>query len=157
LVFFEEEPLSVGITIPRLSETLNPLTWPHMCQRCGLRRDGLEVWRECDDADRPEMIFVVLCRQCSLKVIEPHVRLYGELGRNEPAPGVMRICEACHHQVAGRCRSPRALANGGEGLPFPGPSANVHLLFGNPRRGKCMKIWDAEPTECVGRETEVVV
>jgi len=142
--------MTTEIKIPRLSETCSFQAWPQICWRCGAAAP-LSVWQEHDDCDRREMIFVVLCASCAERVIEPHPRLYRQLGRNEPAPGVMRICGGCRHQVAARCRSPKAAANGGSGLRFPGPDGNVHLNFGGGR-GQWLKTWSAEPTECQGFE-----
>ena len=149
-----------AITIPRLSDTLQRLTWPFRCQRCDTYGghgvyERLTVWKEHDDADKPEMIFVVLCPKCAAKVIDPHPRLYARLGFNEPAPGVMRVCVGCRHRVAARCGSPMAMANGGPGLTFPAPDSTLHLScqdkYGR-RYGRWEKWWDEEPSECKGFE-----
>jgi hypothetical protein len=141
------------VTMPRLSESLRALEWPHRCQRCGAL-EGLVVWQEHDEGDRPESRYVVLCRECADRVIERHPRLYRELAPNEPAAGVMRLCGYCVHQDAGRCRSPRARANGGQGLRFPGPDSTMHILYstGRGRRGQWLKTWSREPIECEGFE-----
>lgn len=147
--------MSTGIVIPRLSETLKPLAWPHhVCQRCGF--DGpskLVYWQEHDDLDRREMIFVVLCAACSAKVIEPHARLYRQLDRNEPAPGVMKVCEPCRHRDASRCRSPIARANGGDGLAFPAADVKVHFYGGRNNSGWHQE-WNEEASECSGFEAK---
>lgn len=127
------------------------------CGRCGQLvpdpKSGRTVWREHDDDDRPEMIFVVLCAECADKVIDPHCRLYARLGPNEPAPGVMAICRGCRHQVANRCVSPMARANGGEGLSFP--AADIRMFIdATDKRGRrfgcSVREWYAEATTCNG-------
>ena len=120
------------VEMPRLSETLESLAWPRRCQACGAEltrpasrlrpstgRAPATIWQEHDDADRPELRYIVLCGACADRLIEPHPRLYRRLDRNEPAPGVMRICEDCRHRQGGRCVSPRARAHGGPGLAWP--------------------------------------
>jgi hypothetical protein len=146
--------VSTGIVIPRLSESLRTLSWPHRCQCCQcVNGSPLSVWQEHDDADRPELIFVVVCATCADKIIEPHPRLYRQLGRNEPAPGVLGVCQHCRHQVAGRCRSPKARANGGEGLRFPAPDVNVHLCRrGKGARSGWLREWSEEVSSCEGFE-----
>jgi len=147
--------METGIKIPRLSETSSWIAWPQVCRRCGAAVE-LSVWQEHDDQDRRELIFVVLCRRCAERVIEPHPRLYRELDQNEPAPGVMAICGQCRHQVAGRCRSPKAAANGGPGLRFPGPDSSGFLDGVNKatgrRWGRPFRSWNREPVQCEGYE-----
>jgi len=146
------------IKMPRLSESGFPPTWPRSCQRCGcVHERPIALWQEHDDADQREPIFVALCTLCADRVIEPHPRLYRLLDRHEPAIGVMRICAGCRHQVGGRCRSPLAKANGGEGLPFPAPDGTVHIQYADKRGRRCgkwLRTWLAEPTECKGYEPE---
>ena len=146
------------IVIPRLSETLSPIRRPFDCQRCGaippVGGEPLTAWQEHNDADRPETIFVLLCRKCADKVIEPHPRLYRRLSRNEPAPGVMQICSGCIYQIEGRCTSDLLRSRGGPGLKFPGPDTTVHICRAGPkgrgRVGEWLKMWSAEPTTCAG-------
>lgn len=144
------------IVIPRLSEQLEPLAWPHVCQRCGrdTPRERLLVWQEHDDADRPELVYVVLCNPCSARVIDPHPRLYRELAPNEPAPGVMRICGHCEHQQLGRCCSPLLRRNGGPGLKLPDPDSSMHVSYstGRGRKGGFIRTWNKETLECPGFE-----
>lgn len=151
--------MSFAIVMPRLSETCSPPTWPRACQRCGAPGLGgsaeLSVWQEHDDGDRREPIFVVLCKPCVDRVIEPHPRLYRELGRNEPAPGVMSICGDCRHADRGRCRSPRAAVNGGPGLRFPAADSTVHIQYLDKRGRRCgkwLREWNQEAAECEGHE-----
>jgi hypothetical protein len=142
------------MTMPRLSETLRPLGYPHRCQRCG-DSEGLGIWQEHDEHDRREACHVVLCKACSGRVIEPHPRLYRPLDPNEPACGVMAICEGCAHRDNSRCRSPMAKANGGPGLRFPAPDSTMHLLRVDKRGrryGEWIRAWDREPDRCDGFE-----
>jgi hypothetical protein len=164
-----------GIEIPRLTETLAPLAWPRRCQACGAElsrpvprlgpaagkaragsRSPATVWQEHDDADRPELRYIVLCGACADRLIEPHPRLYRRLGRNEPAPGVMQICEGCRHRQGGRCVSPRARAHGGPGLAWPAADVQVHIQRAGPggrgRSGEWIREWHEEPETCEGRE-----
>ncbi len=162
------------IVMPRLSDTLNPLVFPRRCQNCGVLpftaddgrtgpfnlAAGLHIWQEHDDADQPELIFVVLCGMCSSRLIEAHARLYRRLSRNEPAPGTMTICEDCVHRVfASRCKSTLARANGGPGLHWPAPDMSAFIDYRDSRgrrQGKRVQEWNAEMTECEGREPREV-
>jgi len=139
---------------PRLSETLRPIEFPHRCQRCGAY-ERLTTWQECDARDRPEVCHVVLCEPCADRVVKPHPRMYRRLAPNAPACGVMSICEGCQHRDGSRCRSPRAKANGGEGLQFPGGAA-VHVQRTGPggRGRRCgWEHWfEREPDLCEGFE-----
>lgn len=144
--------MAKGIKVPRLSETLDPLAWPRACQRCG-SGDALTFWREHDDRDRPEMIFVVLCAACADKIIVPHPRLYARLDKNEPAPGVMQICGGCSLRAGSRCTSPLAIANGGDGLRFPAADITFHVLVRGPgARSGWHRKWSHEPATCHGFE-----
>jgi hypothetical protein len=151
--------------IPRLSVDY-PATTFHAdrtddrCFRCGCEfkgRPDRTVWREHDDNDRPEMVFVVLCLACADRIIDPHPRLYARLDRNEPAPGVMAICRGCDHQVAYRCKSPRARASGGEGLSFP-PADTTGFIDGYGPRGQRIgsrfRSWKSESNACQGFEAK---
>jgi len=151
------------IVIPRLSESLRPLTWPYRCQRCDVlggdsAYERLTVWQEHDDDDRPECRYVLLCPACADRLIEPHPRLYRRLAFQEPAPGILRICAGCAHQmrVFGSCDSPYLFSRGGPGLPFRGPDSQVHVQRAGPggrgRRGGWESIWNEEPSQCVGFE-----
>lgn len=162
---------------PRLSETL-PYREPGRCASCGLReippevdpgvdeyvrrrayalhKWQLDIWRECDWQDKPENRFVVLCRSCADKLIEPHPRLYARLGYggHEPAPGAMPLCLDCCHRDGTRCTSPMLGSNGGLGIGIGGPSpTRAHFL----RRGKGARsgwetIYTLPRERCTGKE-----
>jgi len=77
---------------------------------------GVHIWQECDDADRPEPIAVLLCPSCSARLIEPHPCLYYGLPFNEPFAGTMGLCAPCRFRDGVRCAHPNLKANGGAGL-----------------------------------------
>ncbi len=105
---------------------------------------GVHVWQECDDADRPEPIAVLLCPPCGTRLIEPHPRLYYVLPFNEPFAGTMGLCVPCRFRAGVRCTHPDLKANGGPGLtiqtdtPVPAPG----------RR----RVYVRAATGCAGRE-----
>jgi hypothetical protein len=88
---------------------------------------GVHIWQECDDADQPEPIAVLLCPPCSARIIEPHPRLYYGLPFNEPFAGTMGLCAHCRFRDGVHCTHPDLKANGGLGLiiqadtPIPVP------------------------------------
>lgn len=132
---------------PRLSETLDTSS-VLKCQRCGAPT-SLVRWQECDDKDRAEMVFIVLCETCSGQVIEIHPRLYRDLMRDEIAPGAMSICEECPHRKGPRCTFPGAKFNGGEGMYFHPPPQRIHLCRAKNSGWKVMQL---EPiTHCSGK------
>ena len=132
---------------PRLSETLDTSS-VLKCQKCG-STESLARWQECDDNDRGEMVFVVLCRKCADEIIEPHPRLYREYMEMEVAPGAMPTCEGCPQRQGARCKSPAARFNGGKGIWFhPGPQ-RIHLCRA---KNSAWKILSEGPiTHCSGR------
>lgn len=141
---------------PRLSADLTHERSPIVCQACGevRRPDRLQRWQEHDEADKPEAIIVVLCSGCAGRLIDPHPRLYRQLERNEPFPGAMKICLDCKLRDGTRCTSPRTLANGGPGLPFPGPDGHAFVdgVRGGRRTGWTVRIWSKETATCKGKE-----
>lgn len=140
---------------PRLSQTLTGPKHPNECQSCGAAPDDhvlLTRWLECEDSDREEAIVVVLCRQCSDRLIEPHPRLYRQLAPHEPMVGVLQLCVGCVHRDGVRCTNPAAQINGGPGLEvvFPKPT-RIHVYFGGGRGG-WKHLYHGHATECSGRE-----
>jgi hypothetical protein len=117
------------------------------CQICGVEPDhatnqepeevGLGRWQEHDDADNPEAIVVVLCKECSDGAIKAHPRLYRRLAIFEPFPGAMRCCVHCKWQKELGCTNPAAKSNGGAGvmLKFPKPSTGF-WDGADPKTGK---------------------
>ncbi len=107
---------------------------------------GVHVWQECDDADQPEPIAVLLCPSCSTRIIEPHPRLYYVLPFNEPFAGTMGLCVSCRLRVGVRCTHPDLKANGGAGLMIqsdtPVPSRRLRQIYVRAAMG------------CAGRDVE---
>lgn len=159
---------------PRLSETL-PHREPNRCASCGARDEPpivpadaddltrrrayalhkwkLDIWREHDEADMPEHRYVVLCRDCSDKIIEPHPRLYARVGIHYPACGAMMICLDCKHRDGTRCTSPQLISNGGPGVTIFGPKpSDVHFNRGRTGRSGWEKVYTLPPDRCDGKD-----
>ncbi len=161
-----------------MTQTTTPpmprLTGPrdlHHCQGCGtagVLRHGrigdspgpqpatvLRAWREHDEKDQPEPLYVLLCKKCEDKIIEPHPRLYAPVDPGEPSPGVMPACIGCRFSAAVACRSPLLKANGGPGLPLRYPPPSTAFVDGRRndgrRFGHAIRIW-AGPVRCDGRQ-----
>jgi hypothetical protein len=58
-------------------------------ERAASLAPGIYAWVEHDGDDQPEPIVVMLCTDCSDRLIEPYPRLYRRLARNEPCAGIM--------------------------------------------------------------------
>ena len=147
------------MTDPRLTETL-PGRSMTACNRCGYQLPGkhdLQVWQEHDDADRPEARYVLLCKPCADKLIEPHPRLYRHVPMkwNEPCPGIMAQCGDCLHRDGMRCRQPEMKVNGGPGVAFPAPDTSGHFTMAGPngRGRRCVpfRMWEEVPA-CPAKE-----
>ncbi len=141
---------------PRLSETLRGRV-PGACQECGRTEAHappakLTYWRECDDSDRETHRFIVLCRSCADRIIEPHPRLYREQPRDTPMPGVMEICNDCKHRAGLACESPTARFNGGPGLAFEPPGQWVHLCRSPRSKSGWYWLTGGPVTGCSGKE-----
>lgn len=146
---------------PGLSETLPFPRRLDTCQACGKSHDlfgdpiHLTRWMECDAWDEHQPIVVVLCDDCSTRLIKPHPRLYKPLQQHEPMPGAMPICTHCRWQSALRCLSSTAKINGGPGLTltFPQPTS-MHLCgTRNGRRTGWTEVHYTGPVSaCSGRE-----
>lgn len=147
----------------KLSETLTRPKHPEVCQSCGdlapPRPDAgvpgrdlpaavlLRRWREHDMADRPTAAVVVLCPGCSRKLIDPHPRLYAELGWCEPDPGSMPMCGPCRHRDGTACRM--ATGHGGPGLELMVTEpTSVHLCRVPRSKSGWVKVWPAWPRSC---------
>ena len=145
--------------MPRLTETL-PHREPGRCASCGAidpnagtRLPLYTVWREHDEQDRPEPRFVVLCRPCGDRLIEPHPRLYAALPANAPAIGAMPLCLACRHREGTACRNPLAKANGGPGMPVDiDPPGTMHVNRGGGGRNYWTKVYTRPARSCAGHE-----
>jgi hypothetical protein len=74
---------------------------------------GFIRWQEHDQQDRPQPIYLVLCKECSDRLIEPHERLYRPLDKWAPALGAMRFCLHCANFATGcivRIRTAKRMA-----------------------------------------------
>src|ERR1041384_214579 len=97
------KPLNLTAASPRLTDLAkrSGFEHPNRCASCGRPDEhcpvdrGLTRWQEHDHNDRPEPRVGVLCRACSNRLIEPHVRLYRPLGKHEPFAGCMALCIDC--------------------------------------------------------------
>jgi hypothetical protein len=143
----------------RLTRTLKgPRDLKH-CQSCGIsaepHQEILQVWREHDDEDQPQPLYLVLCARCGDEFIEKHPRLYDTVHRCEPAPGVMPACVDCKHAKDLQCHNPLLKANGGPGLPLNYPPPSRGFIDwrdkAGRRKGSPMTFWHG-PVTCRGRE-----
>ncbi len=138
----------MSATWPRLSESLPGPRDPHSCASCGDLNPG-EMWQECDASDKPESIFILLCKACAKKLIKPHPRLYVQHERNTPFPGMMEICDNCLHRDDYTCV--KAKANGGPGILIQISKPSVcHLNLGR-LGGRWIKIYSWPAHGCSGR------
>lgn len=126
---------------PRLTETL-PLKEVDRCNQCG-SKEGLAVWQEHNQFDKPQTLYVVLCPACSDRIIDPHLRLYRRCTGNEPTPGAMAQCIDCRFGEGTRCLSPKLRINNrdGEGISFKGPDSTVHMSC-RDKHGKRYGVWE---------------
>lgn len=141
--------------MPKLSETLPPATELYRCQQCGGVVE-LARWMECDDADQPSHVLIVLCQSCSDKILQPHPRLYQQLHRWRPWTGAMAICVACQLRDGLRCKHPSARQNGGAGLKLTFPQPGIAFIDeSDPKtgkhRGRQEIYWAGPVTDCAGR------
>ena len=137
---------------PRLSETLTGPIETQKCRSCGdINPDDL--WQECDDADQPEKIYILLCKPCAKKLIKPHPRLYIDLQRNQPIPGMMPICDNCVYREGYKCS--QTLAAGGPGLRVQISAPSVcHVYYGGGR-GEWLKLWSMTAHGCTQRKADM--
>lgn len=140
---------------PRLTESLPVATELYRCQRCSGTVE-LARWMECDDKDQPDHRLLVLCRQCSDKIIEPHPRLYHELHGWHPWPGAMAVCRDCALRTGVRCGHSKAQQNGGNGVELTYPEPVVMFMDGSDpetgrRWGRKEVRWLGPVTACAGK------
>lgn len=142
---------------PRLSVTLTQPRRPDACQSCGRAHPDLRAWRECDDRDQPQNVFVVLCAECSHQIIKPHPRLYDEVPANKPIPGLMpHLCTDCVHRKDLACMHPDLKANGGPGLMIVAPEPTRGFMDGTrggKRVGWMFEHWPRPAIDCKGKVT----
>jgi hypothetical protein len=139
--------------MPRLSADLPGPRSPDRCQNCSVG-GPLEVWREHDDADQPQEVFVVLCPACAARLVEPHARLYSRVEPHAPVPGAMPLCLDCKHRDGVRCTTPKARLNGGPGIKLSMPEATqMHLCRrGKGQRSGWITIYNGPVFGCDGKE-----
>lgn len=142
---------------PRLSESLTAPRHPRVCQSCGqhfasVDEPGLRGWVEHDENDKPEPIVVMLCKECSDRLIEPHPRLYRALERWEPFPGAIEVCVDCQLRDGTRCTSPAAKANGGAGVALRFPRPDSAFVCRRGGRGGLVHIFKGPVANCDRRE-----
>jgi hypothetical protein len=135
---------------PRLSVTLDGPRTPTVCQSCG-SNNGMVVWQECDDADKPQSIYVPLCGTCSTLLIEPHPRLYRATDHWEPRPGAMPLCIICKNRDGNRCTHPDLKANGGQGLKLTYPKPTVAIVCGRGRGCRSHFTFHGPVSACAGQ------
>jgi hypothetical protein len=139
---------------PRLSTVLSPFTSRSKCQRCGKAGPEVQGWREHDHEDKPEYIYVFLCKGCGKVLIGPHCRLYSQIMPNEPLPGVMNICGDCPWRKLSRCTSPLAKFNGGPGLAIQiERPTNAHITCSPRRNSGWIQLYASPATGCSGKTT----
>jgi hypothetical protein len=114
---------------------------------------GIYAWQEHDEDDQPEPIIVMLCTDCSDRLVGPHPRLYSRLTRNEPCAGIMPLCLECAFRAGVRCTNPEAGMNGGPGLEFDhDPPLSGHISYGIGRGGAFYTIYPNPVRACSGRQ-----
>lgn len=133
----------------KLSEDAGHPKTPLACQCCGQDFD-VELWIECDEADRETTVAITVCDCCARKHINPHPRLYRVLEHNRPFPGAMNVCIECPHRDGMRCASPLLKANGGPGLPIRAAKPSPIFMCGGKNSGLLMDYGLTPPT-CDGR------
>lgn len=135
----------------RLSEWA-PNAHPLKCGNCATtdpKDPPLRLWEECDEDDKPELRFVLLCKRCSDILVEKHERLYEPRDRNAPAPGAMEICVDCAFRLKLRCtRTKRA---GGPGVLITAPQPMRGFIDGSKYRGP-FAYYATPPTACSAKE-----
>lgn len=122
---------------------------PHKCQRCGAGKK-LERWIECDHNDKPEHLWLVLCKDCGAAVIEKHPRLYIPVPMFGPVPGCMTVCVECIFRDGVRCKNPDAQINGGKvGLKYDQEPPAWGFIDGPRYRGR-IAIYQGPVKACSG-------
>lgn len=158
-------PLAERQQWPKLSETLPHFRAPDICQSCGGGvTDGKSVdpslrqrvrWIEHDEWERPTTTIVVLCLDCSDRIVPPHPRLYAKIEVNKPHPGTMLpLCVDCTHRDGLQCSHPDSRGNGGRGLEVTYTMPTKAFMDGtrNGRRaGWVQTFYPDPPSKCAGK------
>src|SRR5260370_29765868 len=93
-----QAPLAERRNWPKLSETLPGSRSPDACWSCGARacdvpddpehgRVHLSWWLECDEWDKATTALVILCDECSKRIVGPHPRPYRHIVTSTMRPG----------------------------------------------------------------------
>jgi hypothetical protein len=95
------------------------------CNGCGAAMpDGFDVWRECDDRDKPKpgagaLLFIGRTKEHApcRKAIDEHPRLYVQVGGEAQRPGIFSLlCGPCVHRNGVECTHADQKRLGGPGL-----------------------------------------
>jgi hypothetical protein len=138
---------------PKLSVTLTGPRDLFACQSCGATEEDLTRWRECNEADEPTRVVVMLCEGCTRELVQKHPRLYIEMDAYEPLPGSMGCCfRGCKYRDGLTCLNPKQKILGGQGMLIRFPTPTVAFIDGTTpgggkRIGSVEKWWHAPP-EC---------
>jgi len=145
--------------VKRLSQELSgqrDLNHCHACDMLGeidcIKSDSLERWLEHDDTDRPTATVVILCGDCSDRLIEPHPRLYRRMMLYEPHPGCMPLCRPCQHREGISCTHEDLKANGGQGLGLTYPTPGEAIVCSRGKGCRHMVIYEGPVSDCAGLE-----
>ena len=113
---------------------------------------GVYAWQEHDSHDAPQPVVVVLCTDCSARLIPSHPRLYRRLPQNAPFAGIMDLCLACVFREGVCCTHPQTQANGGPGLQLDSaPPIDLHVNEGHGR-GAFLTLYPHPVRACSGRQ-----
>lgn len=134
---------------PKLSEQGAYAKSPDTCQCCGQTWD-VDVYIECDEADRQTTTAIAVCIDCARLHVEPHPRFYHEMEHNRPFPGAMNVCIECPHRVGLSCSHPLLKANGGPGLNIRASKPEPAFFDGSEGMTCVMMTYSAVPW-CDGR------
>lgn len=153
-----QPPLNIGS--PRLTD-LPGEKHPFVCQSCGgscvpgfgngLMRHSLDRWQECDHKDQKEAKVIVLCEECSARLVKSHVRLYHKLFANTPLAGCMGLCVDCRFRSGVSCSNPKAKANGGPGVTLM-IAQPQHALIDGPAYSGPITMYPEKAKECKDKE-----
>jgi hypothetical protein len=141
------EPLDLAT-----SDTLNVL--PRLIAR---ERDpawGVYAWQEYNSDDAPQPVVVVLCTDCSTRLIPSHPRVYRRVPQHAPFAGIMDLCLTCAFREGVCCTHPQTQANGGPGLQLdyePPISARVNAGRGRGR-DVLLTLYPYPVRACSGRQ-----
>ena len=153
----EARPPADESALPELLDLANSETLPMLLRRIARERDpawGVYAWQEYDSDDAPQPVVVVLCTDCSARLIPSHPRVYRRLPQHAPFAGIMDLCLACTFREGVCCTHPQTQANGGRGLQLdyePPISARVNAGRGRGR-DVLLTVYPQPVRACSGRQ-----